>query len=93
MDNLIKQLNQGILPNELNYNNIQNSDGIDVQKIQYNAFYRTYEFYEKKFPPGHEGIPGFNKIIEHIRDLNINNSPLKEIQERKEIYNDNINES
>ena len=83
MDQLIQQLNAGILPDELNYTNNKNFEGIDVAKLQYNAFYKSYDFYLNKFPKGLDNLPGFNKVIESIVEKNADNSPLKEITELK----------
>lgn len=80
MDQIIQQLNAGILPDELNYTNEKHFEGLDVAKLQYNAFYRSYDFYLNKFPKGMENLPGFEKVIEYIQEINADNSPLKEIE-------------
>ena len=53
---------------------------IDWSKLLYNHMYSTYEFYENKFPPGYENIPGFDKVIDRIAGSNINNTPLLELE-------------
>ena len=78
---LNEQLNYGILPENLNFS-LQKDYTIDLNKIKYNAFYRSYEFYESKFPKGYESIAGFDKIIEHIAIQNESKTPLDEIEER-----------
>ena len=85
------QLEKGILPNELNFSVEQQNNSIDFEKLKYNAFYRSYEFYESKFPKGYENIPGFNKIIENIalQAEEENKTPLKEIIERQNIIKSN----
>lgn len=80
MDELNALLKSGILPDSLNYTGEKQFDGVDLTKLQYNAFYRSYDFYLNKFPKGMENLPGFNKIIEHIQEQNADNSPLKEIE-------------
>jgi hypothetical protein len=80
MDQLIQQINAGILPDALNYTGEKQFEGVDVAKLQYNAFYRSYDFYINKFPKGMENLPGFEKVIEHIQEKNSDNSPLKEIE-------------
>jgi DNA replicative helicase MCM subunit Mcm2 (Cdc46/Mcm family) len=75
-------LTQGILPDELNFS-IKREYTIDLNKIKYNAFYRSYEFYENKFPKGYNSIPGFDKIIDSIavKAIEKNKSPLDELEE------------
>lgn len=86
MDQLLQQLNAGILPDELNYTNEKKFEGVDVAKLQYNAFYRSYDFYLNKFPQGFDNLPGFSKVVEHIQEKNAVNTPLKEI-EKKSVIN------
>lgn len=86
-------LSQGILPDELNFG-IKREYELDLNKLKYNAFYRSYEFYESKFPKGYENIIGFDKIIEHItyKAQEKKKSPLQELEELeneiKQIEND-----
>lgn len=54
----------------------------DESKLQYN-YYHSFDFWKDKFPKGYENIPGFTQIINHIMELNKDNSPLKEMEERK----------
>jgi len=84
-NNVINQLKQGILPPELNFSANQNNE-IDWQKVQYNAFYKSPEFFESKFPVGFNTLPGFDKIIESMV-VNSTKSPLEEIIE---LQNKNI---
>ena len=88
---LNEQLEKGILPIELNFSVEQQNNIIDFEKLKYNAFYRSYEFYENKFPKGYENIPGFNKIIENIalQAEEENKTPLQEIIERQNIIKSN----
>ena len=62
---LNEQLSAGILPEELQFSK-KKEFVLDLNKIKYNAFYRSYEFYEKKFPDGVYSLPGFDKIIDGI---------------------------
>ena len=89
MDELIKQLDAGILPDSLNYTNDKHFEGVDISKIQYNAFYRSYDFYLNKFPKGFDNLPGFCKVIEHIQEKNKDNTPLQEIELKS---GDNVDE-
>jgi hypothetical protein len=83
MDEIIQQLNAGILPDALNYTGEKQFEGVDIAKLQYNAFYRSYDYYLNKFPKGFDGLLGFDKVIESIQEKNADNSPLKEIEEKK----------
>ena len=85
MNQQIKELNRLLredkLPDAFNFN-IRNQDPIDMAKLQYNAFYRTYEFAESKFPSGYNSIPGFDKVIESCICAK---TPLEEMNERSAI--------
>ena len=82
MNRDIEMLNRGILPDSLNFGLQQNND-IDVYKLAYNLRYKTTEYWESKFPVGHQSIPGFERIIEKIAEESI--SPLEEISLKQEI--------
>ena len=81
---LNKQLARGILPNELNFT-VQPQAELDLNKIKYNAFYRTYEYAETKFPKGHENIPGFGDVIQLFADDLGQTTPLEEILTRRHL--------
>ena len=87
---IIRQLNLGILPNELNFK-ISPPDEIDWAQVQYNTFYKTKEYIIGKMPnpDGFMKLPGAELIIEDI--LNNVKSPLEEIIDRQEIIFSNIN--
>ena len=59
---------------------------LDYSLVMHSQIYKSYEFYESKFPEGYENITGFYKIIEKIVDQSLENSPIKEYNERL-IYN------
>lgn len=83
-------LMNGQLPDELNYTKSDNQEVIDLSKVKYNAFYRSYEFVESTFPKGCQNIPYFDKVIEsiveQIEEQNI--TPLSEITKRSSIDKD-----
>lgn len=85
MDNINLLLSQGILPDELNFTGEKPFEGVNVARLQYNAFYRSYDYYMSRFPAGLENLPGFDKVIESIQEQNADNTPLKEITEKKSI--------
>jgi len=87
MNRDIEMLNKGILPDSLNFGLQQNNE-LDINKIAYNLRYKTTEYWESKFPPGYESIPGFDKIIKKIAEESI--SPLEEITLKQEISKINI---
>jgi hypothetical protein len=55
---------------------------VDETLIEYNSKYNSYEFYESKFPDGHDSIPGFNLIISAIVENTKFNNPLLEYNSR-----------
>ena len=54
---------------------------IDMNKIQYNNYYQSYEFFESKFPKGYDNIIGFSDVIEDMsKNAKLKNlNPLDEI--------------
>jgi hypothetical protein len=92
---LVKLLNDGILPDELNFG-LEKSAEFDINDLKFNWFYKDYSFYESKFPVGYESIPGFDNIIQSIAD-NQTKMPLEEIEDRKnsdigKVYNKGADE-
>ena len=85
--NINKALEMGILPNELNYADGFKVNGatIDWAKVQYNIYYKTPEYFEKRFHPCLKKLPGFDMVIESIVEQNADNSLIKEMLERGEI--------
>ena len=79
MDQLNKQLKQGVLPPQLNYCVEKNI--IDWNKLQYNSRYQSFDFYAKKFPAEWSDDILFEPVIQMIADkAKINNiSPLEEL--------------
>jgi hypothetical protein len=82
--NLLKSLENGICPAELNFSG-NKEDVIDWDKVRYNTFFKSNEYFENKFPPELQNLPAFDKIIDLIVDKNKDNSPLKEITEKQNI--------
>jgi hypothetical protein len=82
--NLLKSLENGICPAELNFSG-NKEDVIDWDKVRYNTFFRSNEYFEDKFPTELQNLPAFDKIIDLIVDKNKDNSPLKEITEKQNI--------
>ena len=70
----------GFIPNCLFYNTDYNMS-IDMNKIQYNNYYQSYEFFESKFPKGYNSIIGFSDIIENMAT----NAKLKNLNPLDEI--------
>ena len=82
---VINALNNGELPDELNFN-VANSSAIDWTKVQYQTFWRDPYFWASKYPNGWQSIPGFEAIFEQMA-LNAK-SPLEEILDRKNLAHD-----
>jgi len=75
-------LSRGILPDELDFT-AKPKPELDINKIKYNAFYRSYEFAESKFPKGYENIPGFDKVIQSVKQELETKTPLEEMEFRQ----------
>ena len=82
----IKSINNsfinGFIPNCLFYNaSPEYNMSIDMNKIQYNNYYQSYEFFQSKFPKGYDNIIGFSDIIEDMsKNAKLKNlNPLDEI--------------
>jgi len=91
LSQILNDLDNGILPIELDYN-IKENDPIDISKIQYNAFYRNYEFYQNKFPDGLKNLPGFNDYINYVVESKKNITPLQELESLQKIHELQIKE-
>ena len=76
------------MPDSLNFNLPHKPENIDYQKIQYNAFYKTFEYWSQKYLEGHQSIPGFDKIIHKLAETAL--TPLQYLNQlnvvRKRIY-------
>ena len=79
----------GYLHDALFYNIDKNVVQIDSNKISYNDYYKSFDFYEGKFKGDYTFIPGFYKIIENMSEVATKNNvtPLKELENI--IYDDN----
>lgn len=78
LEKLNKQLEQGVVPDELVFN--RDTTGyvkFDWDKVKYNTFYKDKRYIERQFPPGYESIPGFEKIFELMAEHI--SSPLEEM--------------
>ncbi len=53
LNNIIDQLVNGQCPDELNFGVDKPVTNIDIEKVKYNSFFRSYEFYENKFLSGY----------------------------------------
>lgn len=85
INKVFEELEMGILPIELTFNQQLVIDEELIAKIQYNAFYKTFDYWADKFPSGFLNLPGSDKIINHMKDNAI--SPLEELNKRS---NNNI---
>jgi hypothetical protein len=82
----IKSINNsfinGFIPNCLFYNaSPEYNMSIDMNKIQYNNYYQSYEFFQNKFPKGYDNIIGFSDVIENMAT----NAKLKNLNPLDEI--------
>ena len=74
---LVKSLNIGILPQPLDFTPPRPPLGFDLEKVRYNTYYRSFEFFDNKFPNGMQNLPGYYEIIDHMVDNA--RTPLEEI--------------
>ena len=80
VNQVVLQLNSGLIPNQLNFSKTNFQEEIDWDMVKYNTFYKSFEYTASKFPAGFQSIPGFDKVIE----MNIPKcSPLEEIERIK----------
>ncbi len=71
-------LENNIVPECLSFKLKEKDDPIDYNKLNF-LDYHEYEYYAKRFSPGFESIPGFDKYILYIAEKNKNTTPLKEM--------------
>ena len=92
MNHINKALECGQIPNELNYTSSKDVFTLDLEKLRYNTFFKTPEYFDKRFNPCLKGLPGYDKILDLIVEQNKDNSLTKEMAERKNISSDIIEE-
>ena len=82
---ILRKLEKGELPEELDFRPKEQTPEIDWAKIQYNTYYRSDEYITNLFPNSmaFQNLPASDKIIESIRD-NIT-TPLEEMEKRQKI--------
>jgi hypothetical protein len=79
-DEISKLLDKQIVPSCLHFQ-LEETDNINWDKVSYNDYYKSFDFFASKFPNGWQSIPGFDKVIE---EMAINApSPLDEMKERR----------
>ena len=78
INNLLKN---NIIPVELDFVNMSHNDPIDWEKVAYNTFYKTPEYFINKFPPGLESLPGWEQIVDKM--ISNTKSPLEEMENRQ----------
>lgn len=78
--NIVKLLNQGILPDCLNWSAREETPSFDMDKVRYNAFYKSFDYHADKFK-GFDSIPGMDEYIENL--ANNAKLPLDEYKDRR----------
>jgi hypothetical protein len=86
---ILKQLNSGILPDELNFT-IAPPDEIYWSKVKYNTFYKSPDYFIGKMPnpEAFRNLPASDLIIQDIIENVM--TPLEEMIERQQIINNNL---
>jgi hypothetical protein len=88
MEKINQDLGNGIVPPELDFSNgFGFGSNIDWNKVMYNSFYSSYEFYEKRYAKEIAGIPGFDQVVRNIVEAKANNDPLTEYNNRISEHN------
>ena len=79
-------ISEDLLDSVFNYivktNEEKNFVKLDLSMVQYNNLYHNFDYYNRKFPPGYDNIPGFPDVIQSIVEKNNDNTPLKEYNKR-----------
>jgi len=76
-----QSLEKGIVPPEfMFFGNI--NDNVDWEKVRYNTFYKSTDYFLNKFPSGFENLPGAEKIISEMAETV--KTPLEEMREREQ---------
>jgi len=79
-------ISEDLLDSVFNYKVKINEDKdvhkLDLSKVQYNNLYKSYEFYEHKFPSGYDNISAFCDVIQSIVEKNNDTTPLQEYEKR-----------
>jgi hypothetical protein len=89
---IIKSLEMGICPKELDYSEANCHHEIDYEKLAYNVRYNSFEYFSGKLPEELKKMPAYNEVINLMVEKNINNSPLQEIEERIKESENNTDE-
>lgn len=85
MEKLNRALAKGDIPNELNYTATKQNDMIDLEKLRYNTFYKSHDYFDQRFHPCIKKLPGYEKILDTIVEKNKDNSLTKEMADRTNI--------
>ena len=79
---IIKSLEMGVCPKELDYSEANCHHEIDWEKVIYNTRYNSFEYFDNKLHNDLKNIPAYDKIVDLIVDKNKDNNPLKEMEQR-----------
>ena len=81
---LLNELNNGILPKELDFNNVDDTSEEEyMAQLQYNTFYKNPYYFINKFPnpKAFMNLPGAEQIIDEM--VANAKTPLEEMLERQ----------
>ena len=85
LENIIRSLENGLVPVELDYRpREEGAENIDWNKVLYNLKYHQPEFYSDKLPKELKNLPCYDEIVDLVVEKNYSNSPLKEILQRQD---------
>jgi len=89
---VMQELNNGILPPELMFIKNENDNVIDLDKLKYNTFYKTPEYFDSMLPNCLKQLPGYEKMLERIVKDNENITLSQAINNRKKNEENEVSE-
>ncbi len=80
MEAEISEIESQVINDVLSMKQVKPQLNFDPKKLQYNDYYRSYEFWKNKFPKGYDKIPHMNLVIKDIYEKNKDKTPLDEMK-------------
>ena len=80
--NISEDLLESVFNYKVKINEEKEVHKLDLSMVRYNDLYKSYDYYNRKFPPGYDNIPGFPDVIQSIVEKNNDTTPLQEYEKR-----------
>jgi hypothetical protein len=71
---------QEVIAEILGMTELRPTQTTDDKRLQYNQYYKTFDYWCSKFPKGFENVPEMKLIIDNIVENKKDTSPLEELQ-------------